>query len=105
MPPSPPAHETHSSSIVEALIRRRGVFALTALACFAATVALTLTLPPRYDATATLFVGERESNEGTLAFDTNVGEQLSRTYTTLAAQPGMADAVRARLPTQYDREE
>ena len=90
---------------MEALLRRRTVFLSTALACFAATVALTLALPPRYDATATLFVGERKTGDATLAFDTNVGEQLARTYTTLAGHPGMADVVRGRLQPPPTRQE
>ena len=105
MRPLAAEQETTPTTIVEALLRRRTVFLSTALACFAATVALTLALPPRYDATATLFVGERKTGDATLAFDTNVGEQLARTYTTLAGQPGMADVVRGRLQPPPTRQE
>ena len=94
-----------SAPVLDALLRRRTSFGLVALVCFVAVVAVTLYLPRQYDATATLFVGERESSEQSLAFDTNVGEQLSRTYTTLAAQPGVADAVRAQLHPSMSRTE
>jgi capsular exopolysaccharide synthesis family protein len=87
-----------ASSVVETLWRRRLLFLMVTAAALGAIVAVTLALPKRYDATATLFVGERQSTGDALAFDTNIGEQLARTYTTLAAQPSVADAVRTHVP-------
>jgi len=94
-----------SAPILVALLRRKAFFALTAILCFGAVVALTLSLPQQYDATVTLFVGEAKSGDESLAVDTNVGEQLSRTFSTLAAQPGVADAVRARINPPPSRSE
>jgi capsular exopolysaccharide synthesis family protein len=93
------------SSLIETLWQRRMLFLATSIACMAAIVAVTLALPEKYDATATLFVGERQNAGDALAFDTNIGEQLARTYTTLAAQPSVADEVRAKLPSRPTREQ
>jgi len=83
--------------IITAITRRRITFAVTLLLCVAATVVVTLALPKQYSATTTLFVGERSTTTGSLIFDTNSGEQLARTYTALASNPNVANAVRARI--------
>jgi uncharacterized protein involved in exopolysaccharide biosynthesis len=80
--------------VLGVLWQRRRLFLVTTLLCLAAVVAVTFSLPKQYDATATLFVGERAADGNALALDTGVGEQLSRTFTTLAAQPTVADEVR-----------
>lgn len=91
--------------VLSVIWERRVAFLATAVVAVGLVVAITLSLPKRYDATATLFVGESASADNSLALDTGVGEELSRTYTTLAAQPSVADAVRARMspsPTRTD---
>ncbi len=93
-----------STALVAALRQRKVSFLLTALTCLVVIVAVTLLLPRQYDATATLFVGERQDAAEALAFDTNIGEQLARTYTTLAAQPSVADVVRGKLAGRPSRE-
>ena len=90
--------------VLAVLWRRRWMFLVTTAVCVAALVAVTLALPKRYDATATLFVGEQDTRGDALALDTGVGEQLARTYTTLAAQPSVADLVRARMPSAGTRD-
>jgi polysaccharide biosynthesis transport protein len=82
--------------VLGVLWQRRWLFLLTALVAIAIVVAVTLTLPKRYDATATLYVGER-GQDSSLALDSGIAEELSRTYTTLAAQPSVADEVVRRL--------
>lgn len=94
-----------SAPVLAALLRRRAFFAITALVCFAAVVALTIALPRQYDATATLAVAEDATGQDAIPLDTNVGELLSRTYTTLVAQPGVADAVRGQLHPPLSRKE
>ena len=89
--------------IASTLWRRKLLFALTFLACLAAVVAVTFSLPKTYKATATLFVGVNKEVNEALAYDTNVGEQLARTYTTLAANPNVAEEVRRRLPFGISR--
>ncbi len=84
--------------IITAIWRRRVTFLVTLVLCVVATVAVTLALPKHYSATATLFVGERNLDNGSLIFDTNAGEQLARTFTTLAANPNVANAVRESIP-------
>lgn len=91
--------------VLAVLWQRRRLFLVTTLLCLAAVVAVTLGLPKHYDATATLFVGERAADGNALALDTGVGEQLSRTFTTLAAQPSVADEVRQRLSPVPTRDE
>jgi receptor protein-tyrosine kinase len=86
------------------ILWRRRVLLFAALALFlAAVVALTLALPRTYKATATLSVAQNPSTDQAIAFDPNVAEQFARTYTTLAANPNVAEAVRARLPFAITR--
>jgi capsular exopolysaccharide synthesis family protein len=80
------------------LWRRRLTFVAVVAACVAAVVAATITLPKTYKATATLLVaGGTDLSEG-LVFDAALGQRLTRTFSTLAGNPNVADEVRARLP-------
>ena len=91
--------------IASTLWRHRLLFLLTSLLCVGAVVAVTLSLPKTYKSTATLYVGVGKEVDEALAFDTNIGEQLARTYTTLAANPNVADEVLSRLGDSTDRSE
>src|ERR671924_452709 len=84
--------------------RRRLAFVVTLVACVVAVVVVTYQLPKSYQATATLLVGSSEV-EKTAVVDSGLGEQLARTYTTLAGNPNVADEVRAALPLQLSRSE
>jgi len=78
--------------IASILWRRRLAFLVTLLACVGAVVAVTLTLPKTYKATSTLLV----SAEGNIV-TTDLLNQLTRTYSTLAANPNVAQQVTQRL--------
>lgn len=91
--------------ILSTVWRRKLLFATTLVASIVAIVAITLSLPKTYKATATLFVGVNKEASKALAFDTALGEQLVRTYTTLAANPNTADAVLERLDGDMTRTE
>jgi capsular exopolysaccharide synthesis family protein len=86
--------------IIGVLWRRRLTFVLTALVCMAAVVAVTLTLPKTYRATASLLVGSPKSNFTT----TDLLNQITRTYATLASNPNVADTVAGRLPFGMTRD-
>jgi polysaccharide biosynthesis transport protein len=90
--------------VFSVLWHRRWLFLAATALCLAVVVAVTLLLPKRYDATATLYVGERDTAGRAVTVDTGIGEQLARTYTTLAAQPSVADAVVRSLPRPMTRE-
>ena len=91
-------------AIVWTLWRRRGLF-LASLALFTGLlVAVTLALPKTYRATATLYVGSGQRVDDQSA-DTATGEQLVRTYTTLAGNPNVADEVLRTLPEAGSRAE
>jgi capsular exopolysaccharide synthesis family protein len=89
--------------IASTLWRRRVSFLLTLLACVAAVVAVTFLLPKTYTATATVYVGGRVE-PGTFV-DTQLIEQHTRTYSTLAGNPNVADAVVEELDEDMTREE
>lgn len=91
--------------IIATVWRRKLAFVLTLLVCVGATVAGTLSLPEKYSATATMFVGERSEDSEALLFDTNAGEQLARTYTALASNPNVANLVRQRLDGRQTSEQ
>lgn len=94
-----------AGQIANTLWKRRWLFSL-ALALFMGMVLVaTLSLPKTYRATATLYVGATEEVNEALAYDTNVGEQLTRTYATLSGNPNVADAVIGRLPFPMTRNE
>lgn len=90
--------------LASAVWRHRISFLATLVACVAAVVAVTLQLPKTYATTATLYVGSAGVNKE-LAFDTNLGQQLARTYTTLASNPNVAEEVRRHLPLSLSRAE
>lgn len=75
-------------------------FLVTALVCIGAVVAVTLTLPKTYRATASLLVGSPKSNFAT----TDLLNQVTRTYATLASNPNVADRVAASLPFRMTRD-
>src|SRR5688500_3951267 len=93
-----------ADQIASALWRNRVVFVATFIVCLAAVVGVTLSLPKAYRATATLFVGD-ERTARALEFNPTLGESLTRTYSTLAANPNVANAVLARLPIELSRSE
>ncbi|MGI8728905.1 MAG: YveK family protein, partial [Solirubrobacteraceae bacterium] len=84
--------------IIATVWKRKLIFLITLILCAGAVVAITFSLPKAYSATATMFIGNRSEDSASLIFDTNAGEQLTRTYTALAANPNVANAVRQRLP-------
>lgn len=87
--------------IAAVLWRRRLTFFVTAAACIGAVVAVTLVLPRTYRATATLLVGTPKSNFQT----TDLLNQVTRTYSTLAANPNVAEAVAAQVPYRITRDQ
>jgi non-specific protein-tyrosine kinase len=89
--------------IASLIWRRRLVFTVTFVACLLAVVVVTFNLPKSYQATATLLVGGKEVEAAPL--DTGLAERLTRTYTTLAGNPNVADVVRTRLPFNLSRSE
>ncbi|MBA2383501.1 MAG: polysaccharide biosynthesis tyrosine autokinase [Actinobacteria bacterium] len=89
--------------ILSVLWRRRLSFLLAFLVCLGAVTAVTFTLPKGYTATATLYVGGA-LGEGEF-IDTSLLEQHTRTYSTLAGNPNIADLVRRRLEDDPTREE
>lgn len=91
-------------SILSAVSRRRWLFLGTLVLCVGVVIAATLALPKTYKASATLFVGQRLGADQAL-LDPNVGEQLTRTYTTLAADPNLAEEVGRALPDGLSRQE
>jgi len=92
-----------SDQIASVLWRRRLSFLLAFLVCLGVVTAVTFTLPKGYAATATLYVGG-ELDEGEF-IDTSLLEQHTRTYSTLAGNPNIADLVRPRLADDPTREE
>lgn len=88
------------------LWRRRAAFLFAFVACVAAVVAVTLSLPPTYESSATLYVGVQGSSEEPAAvLDTSQGEQLTRTFTALASNPATADAALERVGGRLNRTE
>src|SRR3954454_192965 len=85
--------------ILQTLWRRRLVFLVTFIVAEAAVIGVTFALPKTYTATATLYVGSAQVNRQ-LAFDSNLGQQLARTYVTLAGNPNVADDVVSQLAQQ-----
>src|SRR5919204_16741 len=84
--------------------RRRLAFTATFVACLVAVVVITYQLPKSYQATATLLVGTSEV-EKTAVVDSGLGEQLARTYTTLAGNPNVAGENPRQLPLKLSRSE
>jgi tyrosine-protein kinase len=90
--------------IASALWRNRLLFLATFVACLAAVAVVTFSLPRAYRATATLYVGDEHTTRA-LEFNPTIGESLTRTYSTLAANPNVANAVLERLPFDLSRSE
>jgi succinoglycan biosynthesis transport protein ExoP len=84
--------------------RRRVVFAVTLVVALAAVVAATVLLPRVYESTATLYVGGAKTDAAE-DVDTNFGQQLTRTYATIAGGATVADDVRLRLPGRPSRDD
>jgi tyrosine-protein kinase len=93
-----------ADQIAAALWRRRLLFAASFCACLLAIVIVTFSLPKAYRATATLYVGDEQTNKA-LEFNSALGETLTRTYSTLAGNPNVADEVLKRLSLQLSRAE
>jgi polysaccharide biosynthesis transport protein len=93
-----------ADQIASALWRNRLIFVATFLACLISVVVVTYSLPRAYRATSTLYVGD-ESTTKALEFNPTLGESLTRTYSTLAANPNVASAVLERLPFKLTRSE
>jgi capsular exopolysaccharide synthesis family protein len=91
--------------ILSTVWRRRGLFAAAFFACLLVVVLITVTLPKTYKATATVYVGANPEVSRALAFDTTLGEQLARTYSTLAGNPNVAEAANQNLPYDFTRDE
>ncbi len=92
--------------LISILWRRRVIFGLAAAISILGVIAVTLAVPKTYQATATIFVGQ--SIEGDLAsqtLDSTQGEQLARTFTTLASSPSIAEVAGAQLDEPLSRTE
>jgi polysaccharide biosynthesis transport protein len=90
--------------IASALWRNKLIFLATFIACLVSVVIVTLSLPKAYRSTATLFVGDEQTAKA-LEFNPTLGESLTRTYSTLAANPNVATAALQRLPLKLTRSE
>jgi capsular exopolysaccharide synthesis family protein len=88
------------SEITSALWRHRVLFAATLVACSAVVIVITAAVPRSYRATTTLLVGTDVPRLGT-----DQGEQLTRTYTSLAGNPNIAEAALAELDLNLTRSE
>jgi tyrosine-protein kinase len=88
------------AEITSALWRRRHLFAVTLIACLSVVVVITAAVPKVYKATATIYVGK-----DTPGLDTDQGEQLARTYTTLAGNPNVAQEALEALDIGLTRQE
>ena len=88
------------AEITSALRHRRLLFGVTLIACLGVVAVITAAVPKVYQATATLYVGKDEPG-----LDTDQGEQLARTYTTLAGNPNVAQEVLATLDLPLTRQE
>ena len=88
------------ADITAALWRRRVLFAITLIACFGVVAVITAAVPRIYRATATIYVGNNVPR-----LNTDQGEQLTRTYTTLAGNPNVAQAAIAALDIGLTRQQ
>jgi succinoglycan biosynthesis transport protein ExoP len=88
------------NEITSALWRRRLLVVITLVACMAVVIAITAAVPKTYRATATLFVGTDAPR-----LDASQGEQLTRTYGSLASNPNIAEATLAELDSDLTRSE
>jgi polysaccharide biosynthesis transport protein len=88
------------AEITAALWRRRLLFAITVIACFGVVALITAAVPRIYRATATIYVGNDVQK-----VTTDEGEQLTRTYTTLAGNPNVAQAALTALHADLTRQQ
>jgi capsular exopolysaccharide synthesis family protein len=88
------------AEITSALWGRRRLFAVTLIVCLAVVAVITAAVPKVYKATATIYVGK-----DTPRLDTDQGEQLTRTYTTLAGNPNVAQEALEALDLGLTRQE
>jgi capsular exopolysaccharide synthesis family protein len=88
------------NEITSVLWRHRVLFAITLVASIAVVIIITAVVPRTYRATTTLLVGSDTPNLGT-----DQGEQLTRTYTSLAGNPNIAEAALAELDLNLTRSE
>ncbi len=88
------------AEITAALWRRRLLFAITLIASFGVVALITAAVPRIYRATATIYVGTDQPR-----LSTDEGEQLARTYTTLAGNPNVAQAALSALHIGLTRQE
>jgi succinoglycan biosynthesis transport protein ExoP len=88
------------AEITSALRRRRLLFAVTLIACLGVVGVITAAVPKIYKATAIIYVGRDVSR-----LNTDQGEQLSRTYTTLAGNPNVAQEALEALDIGLTRQE
>ena len=86
--------------VASILWRRRRVFLLMLAACVAAVVAVTLVLPKSYKATATILLGSKNA-----VVTTDLLDQITRTYATLAGNPNVAEDVTHQLSTPMSRDD
>lgn len=91
--------------VISALWRRKALFTMALLVCVGGVLAATFTLPKTYKGTATIYVGSSDAVDEGLALDTNLGEQLTRTYTALASNPNVAESVSLELDPKPTRDE
>ena len=89
-----------TDQLLSILWRRRRVFLLTLAVCVVAVVLITLALPKTYKATATLLVGTRNQ-----LVTTDLLDQITRTYATLAGNPNVAADVAQTLPDHPTRDQ
>jgi succinoglycan biosynthesis transport protein ExoP len=86
------------AEITAALWRRRALFLITFVACMVVVAIITAIVPRTYRATATLYVGTN-----TTKLDSSQGEQLTRTFASLAGNPNVAQAVLPQLALPLTR--
>jgi polysaccharide biosynthesis transport protein len=91
------------NDIWDILWKRRRLLFVTLVVLIAIVVAVTEVLPKTYRATATLFVGPTKAVSQATALDSSIGTSLTHTYSSLLADPAVADEVRAQLPVALTR--
>lgn len=92
-------------AVLSILWRRRLLAAAVALSCLSAVIAVTLSLPKTYRATAATSVTVIAAGNQPPSTDPVFIEQLVRTYTNLAGNANVADEVRRQLSPALTRRE
>jgi capsular exopolysaccharide synthesis family protein len=85
-------------SVFPVLRKRWRSAAAAAAVCMVVVIAITLALPKSYQATATLSVNTRPVAK-ILNIDSTIGQDLARSFSTLAANPNVADEAANLLRT------